>query len=82
MKTQTEINKLKNFLQKGYPNIQAFNSACLCGDYRICIYHQDGIEVLYAPYYEYIEIYGLEENEFEDLIEDNSYDHLKTFEIV
>lgn len=79
-----KIDKLKNFLQKNYPNIQAFNTRNLAGDYLENVYDEDGIEVDYCEYWNYIEIFGLTNKEFEDLLDKNSYlgDSLKTFEEV
>lgn len=79
-----KIDKLKNFLQKNYPNIQAFNTSNLVGDFIVNVYNKDGIKVYYCEYWDYIEIFGLKDKQFEDLLDENSLlgDHLKTFEIV
>lgn len=78
-----KIDKLKNFLQENYPNIQAFNTRSFTGDYTTTVYNEDGITVDYAPGYQYIEIFGLTDKEFEDLLDKNSFlgSLLKTFEI-
>lgn len=72
------ISKLKKFLQENCPNMQAFNTRNLVGDIMDTIYEKDGIVVDICYYYNYIEIFGLTDEEFEDLIEDY---HLKTFNI-
>lgn len=74
-----KINKLKKFLQENYPNAQAFNSRNLVGDKMIRVYKDDYITVDYALRYDYIEIFGLSEIEFDKLI--NKYGFLKTFRI-
>ena len=74
-----KINKLKRFLQENYPNIQAFDTRNIVGDYMITVYDEDGITVDYCPYYEYIEIFGLRYEEFKDLIDE--FGNLKTFDV-
>lgn len=76
-----KIEKLKIFLQKHYPNIQAFNCHGAFGDDVEEVYNQDGIRVLYCYDWNYIEIFGLTNKEFEDLLDPDSFlgDHLKTF---
>jgi hypothetical protein len=73
-----KIEKLKKFLQENYPNIQAYNTRNLVGDYMINVYKADNIRVDYALEYEYIEIFGLSDKEFDDLLENGC---LKTFKI-
>lgn len=75
-----KIEKLKRFLQENHPNVQAFNSRNLVGDYMKTIYDEDGIVVDYAIDWDYIEIFGLSQDEFDSLIEVEKWgDHLKTF---
>ena len=74
-----KINKLKRFLQENYPNIQAFDTRNIVGDSMETVYDEDGIIVDYCPDYEYIEIFGLTDVEFEDLID--NYGRLKKFNI-
>ena len=44
------------------------------------VYNEDNIKVDYCSNYEYVEIFGLSDEEFEKLINDND-NHLKTFNI-
>lgn len=74
-----KIDKLKIFLQENYPNEQAFNTRNWIGDNMETVYDEDGIIVDYCYGYEYIEIFGLTDVEFEDLIDD--YGMLKKFNI-
>lgn len=74
-----KIDKLKIFLQENYPNEQAFNTRNIAGDSMERVYDEDEIIVDYCYYYSYIEIFGLTDEEFEDLID--KYGHLKTFNI-
>ena len=69
MITLEAIKKLKRFLQNTQPGIQIFNSPSEAGDYREEVYNEDGIVVLYATYWEYFEVYGLSQEQYEDLIE-------------
>ena len=72
-----KIDKLKIFLQENYPNEQAFNTRNTVGDSMATVYNEDGIIVDYCYEYEYIEIFGLTDVEFENLIDD--YGMLKKF---
>ena len=76
-----KIEKLKKFLQENYPNIQAFNSNNVSGDFMINVYDEDEIEVDYCDDWEYIEIFGLTDKEFDKLLDNKSFlrSHLKTF---
>lgn len=74
-----KIDKLKKFLQENYPNEQAFNTKNIVGDSMVTVYNEDGIIVDYCYYYSYIEIFGLTEEEFEDLID--NIGRLKTFNV-
>ena len=78
-----KIDKLKNFLQENYPNAQAFNTRNFVGDVMMKVYDEDGIQVDYCENYNYIEIFGLTDKEFESLLDENSFlgECLKTFEI-
>ena len=74
-----KIDKLKRFLQENYPNEQAFNTRNIVGDKMETVYDEDEIIVNYCYYYSYVEIFGLTDEEFEDLID--KYGYLKTFNI-
>ena len=76
------LDDLKMFLQKHFPNYQAFNTRNIVGDEVELVYSKDGIEVWHCDNYGYIEIFGLRECEYISLIDLNvGYHHLKTFEI-
>ncbi len=72
------ISKLKKFLQENCPNMQAFNTRNLVGDPMDTIYEEDGIVVDICYDYDYIEIFGLTDEEFENLIENG---FVKTFNV-
>ena len=77
---EKRLIKLKKFLKGVFKKkIQAFTTKNIVGDYMETIYNKDGIQVDYAPGYGYIEIFGLTDEEFEDLID--KHGHLKTFNI-
>lgn len=60
------MEELIEFLKEEFPNgIQMFDTRNIAGDYMETIYEKDGITVDYAPFYEYIEIFGLSKEEFE-----------------
>ena len=65
------IEKLINFLKDKFKDgIQMFDKPSLVNDYRIEIYYEDGISVLYAPGYEYIEIFGVSKEEFKKIVKE------------
>lgn len=69
MNVRFENRKADQIFEKHFKNgIQMFNTPSIMGDYRISIYEADDIRVLFAPKYEYIEIYGISEEEFERVI--------------
>ena len=76
-----KLIKLKRFLQENYPNIQAFNCSGCAGDKLEEVYDDDGIEVLYCYGWNYIEIFGLDDDEFYSLLDENSFlgSKLRTF---
>lgn len=80
MNRKEKIQELKNFLQENYPNIQAFNTRNIVGDLVYNVYNENGIRVDYCEGWEYVEIFGLTEKEFQNLV--GAMNHLKTFEIV
>lgn len=65
---EKRLIKLKNFLKEVFKkNIQAFTTKNIVGDFMVTIYNKDGIQVDYAPGYGYIEIFGLTDEEYEEL---------------
>ena len=74
-----KIDKLKKFLQENYPNEKAFNTRNWIGDNMETVYDEDGIIVDYCYVYSYIEIFGLTDKEFENLIDNTG--HLKIFNV-
>ena len=65
------IEKLIKFLKERFENgIQMFNTPSLVNDFRLPIYSEDEITVLWAPGYEYIEIYGISDEEFERVMKE------------
>ena len=65
------IEKLIKFLKERFEDgIQMFDTSSLVNDYRIPIYIEDDITVLYAPHWDYIEIYGISDEEFERVMKE------------
>lgn len=65
---KNRLIKLKKFLKKVFKKrIQAFDTRNTEGDSMETIYNEDGITVDYCYYYEYIEIFGLTDEEYKEL---------------
>lgn len=65
---ENRLNKLKKFLKEKFKKrIQAFDTRNTEGDSMETIYNEDGITVDYCYYYEYIEIFGLTDEEYKEL---------------
>lgn len=66
-----KIKKLIDFLKNRFiGGIQMFNTPSIAGDFRVPIYSEDDIKVLFAPEYEYIEIYGISYEEFKRVMKE------------
>ena len=64
-----KIEKLIKFLKERFEDgIQMFDTPSLVNDFRLPIYSEDEITVLWAPCYEYIEIYGISSEEFDRVV--------------
>lgn len=62
MRIENLIVFLKENFEKG---IQMFDTPNIAGDLMFLIYKKDDITVLFAPGYDYIEIFGISDEEFE-----------------
>ena len=62
MRIENLIVFLKENFEKG---IQMFDTANITGDFMVPIYKKDDISVFFAPEYDYIEIFGISDEEFE-----------------
>lgn len=62
MRIENLIGFLKENFEKG---IQMFDTPNIAGDLMFLIYKKDDITVLFAPGYNYIEIFGISDEEFE-----------------
>ena len=73
--------KIKKIFTRKLPQYTAFNTRNIAGDYMENVYDKDNIQVDYCPYYEYIEIFGLTDKEFEELLDKKAFlgSCLKTF---
>lgn len=62
------IEKLRQFLlDEGYEGTQTFRTRNIVGDYMSTIYEEDGITVDYCGGYDYLEIFGLSNEEYQSL---------------
>ena len=76
-KMDTKVANKENvisFLKKRFPNkIQMFNTRNFAGDHMITIYDSNGVVIDYCPGYEYIEIFGLTDDEFAIAVKECGY---------
>lgn len=64
------MEKLILFLKDRFPEgIQMFDSRNIVGDSMVTIYDEDGITVDYCYGYSYIEIFGLTDEQFKEVVE-------------
>lgn len=63
------MEKLIEFLKDRFPKgIQMFDSRNIVGDSMVTIYDADGIIVDYCYGYDYIEIFGLTDEQFKEVV--------------
>ena len=62
--------KIINFLKKyfGGEKIQIFYTKNWAGDEMFTIYGEDNIVIDYSPYYDYIEIFGMNEEDYNKVV--------------
>lgn len=59
---------IRDFLLEFFPDgIQMFNSKNNAGDYMIDIFDELDVRIKFAPHYEYVEVFGLTNEEFAEL---------------
>lgn len=63
-----EFKRVLEFLKEEFPHgVQTFFTPNIVGDTTFNIYDEDGICIYYCPSYDYIEIFGLTEDEENEL---------------
>ena len=63
------VEKFANFLRDhNYNGVQAFNTRNIVGDKLALLYNEDGIYAEYCPGGDYLEIFGLTEDEFPEIV--------------
>lgn len=75
----SKIENLKKFLRTSdLLGKQVFNSESLVGDTREVVYSKDGVRVLVCYYWDYVEILGLSESDFNSIkTRRDCYDFIK-----
>ena len=70
------IVKIKHFLTTKFPKgTQLFNSRNLVGDYMLTIYKEEGITIDWCEDWDYIEIFGVDSDEYDLLCETIGKNH-------
>ena len=76
-KMDTKVANKENvisFLKKRFQNkIQMFDTRNFVGDHMITIYDSNGVVIDYCPDYDYIEIFGLTDDEFAIVVKECGY---------
>lgn len=76
-KMDTKVANKENvisFLKKRFPNkIQMFDTRNFVGDHMITIYDSNDVVIDYCPDYDYIEIFGLTDDEFAIVVKECGY---------
>ena len=63
------VEKFANFLRDhGYNGVQAFNTRNINGNKLAILYHEDGIYAEHCTGGDYLEIFGLTEDEFFEIV--------------
>lgn len=63
-----KVTFIRDFLLEVFPGgIQMFNSKNNAGDYMIDIFDELDVRIKFAPRYEYVEVFGLTNEEFVEL---------------
>lgn len=61
-------------LKEMFPSrIQMFDCLSWTPDYKVSIYSDDKVDVLYAPYWDYVEVLGVTEEEFDVIFKECGY---------
>lgn len=66
---KTRVEKLAEFLNEQFPYIAGgiFDCRNVVGDEMNTVYNQDGIQVDFCEYWDYLEIFGLNKEEWKTL---------------
>jgi len=63
-----KVGFVRDFLLEVFPDgIQMFNSKNNAGDFMIDIFDEYGVTIQFVPHYEYVEVFGLSNEEFAQL---------------
>lgn len=58
---------------EGAKKIQMFNCYDIAGDYKEIYLNEDGVEVLYAPGWSYVEVIGLSDKDYKKIFKKYGY---------
>lgn len=58
---------------EGSKKVQMFDCYDIVGDYKIAFLDEDGVQVLYAPGYKYVEVIGLTDEDYNKIFEKYGY---------
>lgn len=74
------VEKIIEFLKSEFPNgIQIFYTPNIVGDEMERIFLEEGVEILYAINYDYIEIFGMEKEDYNEVVRQCSNTRLSAF---
>lgn len=71
---ENKTQKVIDYLKKEFPNkIQMFDTPNIVGDAMSLIYNEDGIIIKYCYAWNYIEIFGVTDDEYEKIFMECGY---------
>lgn len=66
----TRLEKVKKFLSdNNYNGTEVYKTPNTAGDIMVPVYQKDGIEILYCYIYNYLEIFNLTDEEYDQITE-------------
>lgn len=71
MKLPDEIKRILNGLSAS--DLQVFNTKNTVGDFMATIYNDGKVQIDYCPHWEYVEIFGLNLDDYDEFVREEDY---------
>ena len=71
------IDEVIDFIKKNYSDLtdELFSNRNLAGDEMVTVYEKDGITIDYCNFWQYLEIFGLTEEEYNTVVDALGWDN-------